>query len=70
MFQLQQMMGPMHPIGRSGTVEEIAKTVIFLASDDAGFITGIDMLIDGGYSCTGVADGMQLLQQMQQAPQK
>ncbi|WP_228236038.1 SDR family oxidoreductase [Allomuricauda sp. M10] len=34
---------------RMGRSEEIAKTVLFLASDDASFITGTELLVDGGY---------------------
>lgn len=37
-----------HPIGRFGTVEDIAKAIIFLASDDAGFMTGSSLVVDGG----------------------
>jgi 3(or 17)beta-hydroxysteroid dehydrogenase len=37
-----------HPIGRFGTVEDVAKAIIFLASDDAGFITGSSLVVDGG----------------------
>jgi NAD(P)-dependent dehydrogenase (short-subunit alcohol dehydrogenase family) len=36
------------PMGRMGTSDEIAKTVSFLASDDASFITGIELFVDGG----------------------
>jgi NAD(P)-dependent dehydrogenase (short-subunit alcohol dehydrogenase family) len=36
------------PMGRMGTSDEIAKAVSFLASDDASFITGIELFIDGG----------------------
>lgn len=35
---------------RLGNPDEIAKTVLFLASDDASFITGTDLLVDGGYT--------------------
>lgn len=38
-----------HPIGRIGRQEEVAKTVLFLASDDASFITGSSIAIDGGW---------------------
>ncbi len=40
----------LHPIGRLGTSEEVAKYVVFLLSDDAAFITGSQALIDGGYT--------------------
>ena len=38
------------PLGRFGTPEEIGKAVAFLASDRASFITGADLLVDGGFS--------------------
>ncbi|KAK9364352.1 hypothetical protein V1509DRAFT_103224 [Lipomyces kononenkoae] len=40
------------PLKRVGTVEEIAKTVVFVASDNASFITGTVVAIDGGLSST------------------
>ena len=40
------------PMGRMGTGEEIAKMVLFLASDDSSFTTGTGMLIDGGRVAT------------------
>lgn len=40
----------MIPMGRHGTTDEIAKTVAFLASDDAAFITGATIAADGGMS--------------------
>ncbi len=36
------------PLGRAATPEEIAGVVAFLASDDAGFVTGATIPIDGG----------------------
>lgn len=38
-----------HPIGRIGDPEEVAKAVLFLASDDSSFITGTALSVDGGY---------------------
>jgi len=35
------------PIGRIGTVTEIAKGIVFLASDDAGLMTGAGLVVDG-----------------------
>jgi len=37
-----------HPIGRVGTPEEVARAVLFLASEDASFVTGAALSIDGG----------------------
>jgi NAD(P)-dependent dehydrogenase (short-subunit alcohol dehydrogenase family) len=40
----------MHPLGRLGRVEEIASAAAFLASEEASFMTGADLLVDGGYT--------------------
>jgi len=40
----------LHPIGRLGEPREVARTVLFLASDDASFITDVTLPIDGGYT--------------------
>lgn len=39
-----------HPIGRLGTPEDVARAVLYLASDEAVFLTGTDLRVDGGYS--------------------
>ena len=40
----------LHPLGRLGTGEDVAKAIAFLASDDASFITGTALVVDGGYT--------------------
>ncbi|MFT9398548.1 SDR family NAD(P)-dependent oxidoreductase [Acetobacter sp.] len=39
----------MHPLGRMGKPEEVANAILFLASDEASFITGAVLPVDGGY---------------------
>ena len=40
----------LHPIGRLGTADDIAKGIVFLASDDASFMTGAGLVVDGGWT--------------------
>jgi NAD(P)-dependent dehydrogenase (short-subunit alcohol dehydrogenase family) len=40
----------LHPMGRVGEAEEVANAIAFLASDEASFITGAVLTVDGGYT--------------------
>jgi NAD(P)-dependent dehydrogenase (short-subunit alcohol dehydrogenase family) len=44
-----QKLSASQPIGRMGEPEEVAALALFLCSDEAGFITGTDYPIDGGF---------------------
>ncbi|MBD3649612.1 MAG: SDR family oxidoreductase, partial [Pseudomonadales bacterium] len=48
--QLRAWLTTLHPIGRLGTPDDIARGVLFLASDDSSFMTGSELVIDGGYT--------------------
>ena len=41
----------LHPIGHLGKPEDIAYAYLYLASDEASFVTGTTLAVDGGYTC-------------------
>ena len=47
--EMFETLSASQPVGRMGTVEEVANLVLYLSSDEASFITGNDYLIDGGF---------------------
>lgn len=48
--EIRAGIAALHPIGRMGEPKEVSAAVLFLASDDASFITGTTLLVDGGYT--------------------
>ncbi len=48
--QRLQMISSLVPLGRLGTPEEIAKAVVFLASDDSSYVAGTELFVDGGFA--------------------
>jgi NAD(P)-dependent dehydrogenase (short-subunit alcohol dehydrogenase family) len=47
---MRQALIQLHPVGRLGRAEEVANAVLFLLSDEASFITGAHLLVDGGFT--------------------
>lgn len=50
---IRRQFDEMHPIGRVGRIEEVANVCLFLASDEASFVTGANYTVDGGISVKG-----------------
>ncbi len=50
---LRRAFDEMHPVGRVGTIEEVANVFVFLASDESSFVTGANYTVDGGLSVKG-----------------
>jgi len=50
--EIEQRWRSITPLGRMGTGDEIADAVMFLASDQSSFITGVGLLVDGGRVAT------------------
>ena len=46
----EEFIAPLHPMGRMGEPQEIAAAAAFLASDDASFVNGVALPVDGGYT--------------------
>jgi NAD(P)-dependent dehydrogenase (short-subunit alcohol dehydrogenase family) len=48
--QMLAYLTSLHPIGHIGEADDIAYGVLYLASDESKFVTGTELVIDGGYT--------------------
>jgi len=48
--QRRKTISTIVPLGRFGTPDEIAKAVVFLASDDSSYVSGVELFVDGGFA--------------------
>jgi NAD(P)-dependent dehydrogenase (short-subunit alcohol dehydrogenase family) len=55
---------PFHLLGRVANPEEVASAVLFLCSDEASFITGTDICVDGGYTAMGPEQAVAAIPQL------
>src|SRR5882724_5616598 len=47
---LRELLGSSEPLGRLGKPQEVARAVVFLASDDSSYVTGTELFVDGGFA--------------------
>jgi NAD(P)-dependent dehydrogenase (short-subunit alcohol dehydrogenase family) len=48
--EVRKMLDNLHPIGHVGEPDDIAYGILYLASDESKFVTGSELVIDGGYT--------------------
>ncbi|MGE0718005.1 MAG: glucose 1-dehydrogenase [Alphaproteobacteria bacterium] len=48
--QVRERIRVAHPAGRLGTADDVARAIVFLASDDSAFMTGAELVVDGGFT--------------------
>lgn len=48
--EFRRQLDALHPVGRVGEPDDIAYGILYLASDESRFVTGTELIIDGGYT--------------------